>query len=80
MNSTIAQEVTEWYPADVKPVHVGVYEVQNMYDPTHPNLFNYWTGKEWTGSASHIESLVMESRPHICAFQGRVWRGLRRPA
>jgi hypothetical protein len=67
---------TRWFPSDVKPAHIGVYEVQNMFGPEHPPLFNYWTGKQWTGAAEHIEDAVMEDRPHMFAIQDRVWRGL----
>jgi hypothetical protein len=67
---------TKWFPADVKPVHVGVYEVQNMYGSDLPNLFNYWTGKRWTGAMERICDLIMSPSPMNFAVQDRVWRGL----
>jgi len=67
---------TDWFPADVKPVRIGVYEVQNMYGPDRAPLFNYWSGKRWTGSADRIDNLVTHESPLSFAMQDRVWRGL----
>lgn len=67
---------TEWFPADVKPVHVGIYEVQNMYGWDHPPLFNYWTGERWTGAMIKICDLITLPDPMNFAVQDRVWRGL----
>ena len=35
-------EVTEWFPADIKPVHIGVYQVHDV--GFHENWYAYWDG------------------------------------
>lgn len=38
--------VTPWFPGDVKPVRVGVYQTEdaNLGDD---RFYNYWDGKRW---------------------------------
>jgi hypothetical protein len=69
-------ERTEWFPHHIKPVRVGVYEVQNMYDRELPALFNHWDGERWTGSATDIDKVIVPASKYNLAFQDRVWRGL----
>ena len=38
-------EKTEWYPAKIKPVEIGVYETQSDAWP-YPNK-SYWDGEQW---------------------------------
>lgn len=57
-------KLTPWFPADVKPVHVGVYEVRGS------NHMWLWNGSLWC-SAGKI--------PWICQGQYKVWRGLANP-
>lgn len=71
---------TRWFPGDIKPIHTGVYEVQNMYGSDFPVLFNFWSGKRWTGAAERIDDLVMYENPGAFAVQDRIWRGLQEPA
>lgn len=35
-------KVTPWFPAEVRPVHAGIYEVEGVLAP-----FHYWDGKQW---------------------------------
>ena len=59
---------TGWFPSDVKPVHVGLYETKANKDQIKrsPWLW-YWTGRYWTmAGVSEIPATV----------QARVWRGL----
>ena len=57
---------TEWFPADVKPVHVGWYECE-LYD------YLWWNGLFW--SMRHDDS-SMQYVDDPCVEQHRVWRGL----
>lgn len=76
----VKQERTPWFPWGVKPVHVGVYEVQNAYGPDFPALFNFWNGVRWTGAEERIEDVRMSESAWRSAMQDRIWRGLaRRP-
>lgn len=53
---------TEWFPADVKPVRIGLYETKG-YLLTNMRL---WTGLEWITPHGRVE----------CVIQEREWRGL----
>lgn len=68
------QELTPWFPADVKPTREGIYIVQNMYD-SDSSLWNYWNGKKWCGASEGFAG-AMDYLGGMMAFQDRVWRGL----
>lgn len=55
--------VTEWFPAEVKPVHSGFYDVK---DSRH---MWFWSGKEWKSSKNGW----------VCIGQVKKWRGLTSP-
>lgn len=59
---------TEWYPAHVKPVRKGWYEIDLGFKKFGD--FAYWTGKSWSWGtgASRLFN------------QNRQWRGLTEPA
>ena len=64
------EQLTEWFPPEVKPVHVGVYQ-RHYHDVS---WYCYWDGKYFscgTGYAkyAHIESASMN--------QALKWRGLK---
>lgn len=41
-------ELTPWFPADVKPVRVGYYEIDWYGDGNMRGLSpDYWDGKQW---------------------------------
>lgn len=52
---------TPWFPPDVKPVHVGVYETTSLPEdhPHHYVVRTRWDGFHWG-----------------IGFQYRYWRGL----
>lgn len=60
---------TPWYPGDVKPVRVGVYE--RLY-PGDNAFKDYWGGKRW--------SYGKDAFGGRCAKQNRAWRGLTKEA
>lgn len=43
-------KLTEWYPPDVKPVHVGVYEVEWRSDISGRlwSFYNYFDGSKFS--------------------------------
>lgn len=78
MTSTIARsEVTEWYPADVKPVHVGVYET-DLGPAFEPLGFSYWNGEYWGNQYPRPDRAKEMSR--AMGAQDKLWRGLRETA
>lgn len=61
---------TEWFPADVKPVHVGWYECQLM------GYLWWWNGEFWS---MRQDDSSMQYADEPCGDQNRVWRGLYAP-
>lgn len=63
-------KLTPWFPANVRPVHVGVYK-------TEGNVFQYWTGARWglcCDDKNRAAARVAIS--HVSLFQHTKWRGL----
>lgn len=61
------ENLTPWFPAEVKPVHVGFYQASIFAHEEGPIM--WWTGKEW--------EWVDEDGIASPASQDRFWRGLR---
>lgn len=67
----MAERRTAWFPANVKPVHKGVYERRHFAD------FAYWNGNEWgVGCPSPTIAMRPEWRTNSSNFQSCQWRGL----
>lgn len=72
MTSTIARsEVTEWYPAHIKPIHVGYYHTRADEFSREESMYCWW----WDG-----EFWRHHKGDQACHWQMRPWRGLRSPA
>lgn len=69
----ILPPVTEWFPADVKPVRVGVYERAIDGIPL-PHPFYTWNGTAWIGLGSDSPDKMIGRNPSV--FQNIQWRGL----
>ena len=69
-------EMTDWFPAHIKPVRVGVYET---FDGTWPKpkktgLYSYWDGYEWSRNGFNLfHAEGMQGLPS--AWQKKQWRG-----
>lgn len=63
--------ITPWYPADVKPVRVGVYERKIVVWKV---WFSYWNGKKWSiGGRTPKEAMLYKNiRSNVIL----PWRGL----
>ena len=61
---------TAWFPGDVRPVRIGVYETEDS-EP----CFQFWSGNEWGHCAGNVAAAV-RLRKHRSAFQNNPWRGL----
>jgi hypothetical protein len=71
MTSTIAQEVTEWFGMDIRPVREGWYEVERRWaDGTVYDIQRYW----WNRTRFVISDGLNLAAPVIDAQD--VWRGL----
>jgi hypothetical protein len=64
-------KVTEWFPGDVQPEHIGVYETLIASD----RGFQYWTGVHW-GRTSNDPERAAQMALTPSYFQQPHWRGL----
>jgi hypothetical protein len=71
-----APKVTDWFPASVKPVHVGVYEAEPYEGLRH---YSWWCGTMFHGcwgSPTYAE----KQRQSLGGFIVNRWRGLTKRA
>jgi hypothetical protein len=69
-------KMTAWYPGNVRPAHVGVYETA----PQHGHKwFKFWNGSWWGYAANNVQR-AFEWRDVRSAHQCDDWRGLTAPA
>jgi hypothetical protein len=65
------KKMTRWFPVNIKPVHVGVYETNlNGYMG-----YSFWNGYYWsdTSSKRDMEPRFKERR----GMQKKKWRGFK---
>lgn len=67
-------KLTPWYPPEVKPVRVGVYESITSAPP----WFRYWDGSHWHWGARTVEEAFKNRE--ACTVVREAWRGLTREA
>ena len=66
-------KLTPWFPGDVKPVRVGVYE--RDYLPSNPRAYCYWAGMKWsTWRRTPRQAADGYCKPS--GFQKLPWRGV----
>ena len=72
-------EKTEWYPANTRPVHIGVYEVQAPLLRYEDGWMRYWNGEYWTSGSrnTHRNWHEQTQKNGKAAFQDCQWRGLK---
>ncbi len=59
--------VTPWFPANVKPIRVGVYQTVLGYQ--------HWNGEFW-GQWSRTQVVAFRDANRKSQFQTPLWRGL----
>jgi hypothetical protein len=65
-------ERTLWYPGDMKPSKIGVYEVVSS---KHEKGYKFWNGDFW-GLWSLSPEMAKDSRWEKSVWQDHPWRGL----
>ena len=71
--------LTDWFPADVKPVREGVYEIK--YADDDGRCFAHWNGAYWTHAHWQWGATVSATIARAAAnashdFSELPWRGL----
>jgi hypothetical protein len=65
-------KLTEWFPPEIKPVHIGVYQC----NPFAPHTYRNWDGKNWGVSQHTAEQASFVGYLHA-QYQDKIeWRGL----
>jgi hypothetical protein len=67
--------LTEWFPPHVKPMHVGLYDVDLSGDGAYRGA-SYWDGRRWCYAHDWDSSGVGDRSPAPDGMQPRYWRGL----
>jgi len=65
------QKLTNWYPANIKPVRKGVYQTM---EPDGTMFFNLFDGENW-----HYGNFACEMPRSLCVLPARLltqWRGI----
>lgn len=71
------QKLTDWFPADVKPLHVGVYQ-RGCKGKVSKYCYWYWNGDFWeTGGWPTAKQAALNPRDKSCSVWP--WRGLANP-
>lgn len=78
------QKLTPWFPASVKPVREGVYEVRSPMWGTDETCHSYWNGEFFNYiSSAHERSIgIAFDERHLSGAGDTVtqWRGLKEQA
>ena len=65
-------KLTEWYPENIKPVRIGVYNTSG-YEAS--NVYQYWDGSRWAYYMPSVEKAIQSKRSR--SHQQNVkWRGI----
>lgn len=74
------KKLTEWFPAGIKPVHLGVYETDA--EIKSGPCFQYWNGGSWRQCTDDISYASDRNITRFeSKYQNQRWRGLaRRPS
>lgn len=76
--SRTPSRVTPWYPPEIEPVRVGVYERDNSQHAM-AGRFSYWNGQVWCGWGGTVSIAHWNGkRNHVSSAQHLPWRGLAR--
>ena len=67
----MSKKMTRWFPAKIKPAHVGVYETE-----LHGYLgYSFWNGKYWSDTSFKLD--MERSTKRRRGMQGKKWRGFK---
>ena len=67
---------TDWFPRKIKPVHVGLYEV-DLIGKDQP-WFAFWDGKKFSYASPYIKEVIKSFIPQMKIMNHKTlaWRGL----
>lgn len=69
----MADKLTPWFPAHIKPVRVGVYETDK-----NRGRYQHWNGRFW-GPYDQSSRTAWLWQDYRSGYQSPSWRGLAHP-
>jgi len=66
---------TPWFPSNIKPVRVGVYETKWYCVDSWERGFSYWNGDQWTNGVDSPDRADFYKNWVRGAYQEKKWRG-----
>jgi len=69
--ASMTKKMTKWFPVNIKPVHVGVYET----DLGGYLGYSYWNGKYWSDTSYKLDMERVIKRRR--GMQNKEWRGFK---
>ena len=75
---------SQWFPAEIKPVWIGVYRVRHASWATNYESWAHWNGVSWSNSTyskSGYPCPPIKQFDHTNTariYQDKIWRGLTR--
>lgn len=69
----MSYKLTPWYPANTRPVRVGVYNASIYFND---EIYRYWNGEWWGDWASGFPIECVSLQDKKCPVQDLAWRGL----
>ena len=71
------QKLTPWYPGEIKPIRIGVYERQ--YPARSWTSYCYWDGRIFSqGWKAPEPAKEYRNLPSASSYQNLPWRGVAR--
>lgn len=74
--SYTAKKLTPWYPARIKPVRVGVYNVSCRASEQTGQWFAYWNGERFMYYHTDPRKAYRSRATFGCGADTKSWRGL----
>ena len=68
--------LTDWFPAAIKPVRRGVYQRQYTYGKATQSQYCYWDGEHWFMGRHSADGALKVIYLGLAPNQSLPWRGV----
>jgi hypothetical protein len=68
--------LTEWYPASIKPVRKGIYNVSCRSEDQSGKWYSYWNGVSFMYYGIDPRSAMKYRKEKGCGNDTKSWRGI----
>ena len=77
-NKYLYSTKTVWFPEDINPVRIGIYEISNLdYQSPNHSGYAYWNGKKWFDSTILLKDCIdqKKTKENEKSWGSYCWRG-----